>query len=90
MCPSLSWPEDMDMFWIKFLSFVSIFCSPNSSYFMIVHIFKDKHKVAGNMNSMNLLLLFSFTNIIQLIHYFSVNIGICQPEHRDVSLSRVD
>ena len=90
MCPSLSWPEDMDMLWIKFLSFVSIFCSANSSYFMTVHIFKDKHEVAGDINSMNLLLLFCFTNIIQLMQSFSVNIRICQPENKDVSLSMVD
>ena len=25
----MSWPEDMDMLWIKFLSFVSVFCSAN-------------------------------------------------------------
>ena len=31
----------------KFLSLVSIFCSTNLGCFMIVHIFKDKHKVAG-------------------------------------------
>ena len=43
----MSWPEDMDMLWIKFSSFVSVFCSANLSCFMIVHIFKDKHKVGG-------------------------------------------
>ena len=36
----MSWPEDMDMLWIKFLSFVSVFCSANLSCSMIVHIFK--------------------------------------------------
>ena len=25
----MSWPEDMDMLWVKFLSFVSVFCSVN-------------------------------------------------------------
>ena len=43
----MSLPEDMDMLWIKFLIFVSGFCSANLSCFMIVHIFKDKHKEAG-------------------------------------------
>ena len=36
----VSWPEDMDMLWIKFLSFDSVFCSANISCSMIVHIFK--------------------------------------------------
>ena len=36
----MSWPEDMDMLWIKFLNFVSVFCSANLSCSMIVHIFK--------------------------------------------------
>ena len=36
----VSWPEDMDMLWIKFLSFVSVFCSANLSYSMIVYIDK--------------------------------------------------
>ena len=36
----MSWPEDMDMLWIKFLSFVSVFCSANISCSMIVHIDK--------------------------------------------------
>ena len=45
----------MDMLWIKFLSFVSVFCSANLHCSIIVHIFKDKHKVAGDINSMNLL-----------------------------------
>ena len=48
----MSWPEDMDMLWIKFLSFISVFCSANLSCLMIVHI--DK-KVAGDINSLNLL-----------------------------------
>ena len=52
------WPEDMDMLWIKFLSFVSVFCFANLSCFMIVHIFKDQHKVAGDINSLNLLVWF--------------------------------
>ena len=25
----MSWPEDMDNFWIKFLNFVFVFCSAN-------------------------------------------------------------
>ena len=45
----MSLPEGMDMLWIKFLSFVSVFCSANLSRSMIVHIFKDKHKVAGDI-----------------------------------------
>ena len=40
----MSLPEDMYMLWIKFLSFVSVFCSASLSCSMIVHI--DK-KVAG-------------------------------------------
>ena len=36
----MSWPEDMDMLWIKFLSFVSVFCSVNLSCSKIVHIDK--------------------------------------------------
>ena len=51
----MSRPDDMDMLWIKFLSFLSVFCSVNLSCSMIVHIFKDKHKVAGDINSLNLL-----------------------------------
>ena len=34
----MSWPEDMDMLWIKCLSFVSDFSSSNFSCSMIVHI----------------------------------------------------
>ena len=45
----------MDMLRIKFLSLVFVFCSTNLSCFMIVYIFKDKHKVAGDINSLNLL-----------------------------------
>ena len=58
----MSWPEDMDMLWIKFLSFVSVFCSANLSCSMIVHIFKDKHKVAGDINSLNLLVFYHLLN----------------------------
>ena len=43
----MPWPEDMDMLWTNFLSFVPVFCSANLRYSMIGHIFKDKHKVAG-------------------------------------------
>ena len=56
----MSGPENIYMLWIKFLSFVSVFCSVNSSCFMIVHIFKDKHKVAGDINSLNLLFFHAF------------------------------
>ena len=49
----MSWPKDMDMLWIKFLSFVSVFCSANLSCSIIVHKFKDKHKVASDINSLN-------------------------------------
>ena len=45
----MPWPEDMDILWIKFASFVSVFCS------MIVHRFRGKHKVAGDVNSLSLL-----------------------------------
>ena len=48
----MSWPEDMDMLWIKFLSFVSIFCSANLSCYMIVY---NRQKVAGDIYSLNLL-----------------------------------
>ena len=51
----MSWPEDMDTLWIKFLSIVSFFCSANLTCLMIDHIFKDKHKVAGDIQSLNLL-----------------------------------
>ena len=51
----MSLPDDMDMLWIKFFSFFSFFCSANLTCFMIAHIFKDKHKVAGDINSLNLL-----------------------------------
>ena len=52
----MPWPEDMDILWIKFLSFVSVFCLIcELKLFMIVHKFKDKHKVAGDINFLNLL-----------------------------------
>ena len=54
----MSWPNDMDMLWIKFLGFVSVFCSANLRCFMIFRIFKDKHKVAGDKNSLNLLVVY--------------------------------
>ena len=60
----MPWHEDMDMLWIKFLSFVSVFCSANLSCSMIVHIFKDKHKVAGDINSLNLLVVTTFIILI--------------------------
>ena len=44
--------EDMDMLWIK-SRFVSNFCPANLSCFMIVHIYKDKHKVAGDIRSLS-------------------------------------
>ena len=56
----MSWPEDMDMIWTKFFSFLSVCCSANLSCFMIVHIFKDKHEVAGDINSLNLLVSLEF------------------------------
>ena len=49
----MSWPEYMDMLCINFLSFVSCFYSANLSCFVIAHIFKDKHKVSGDINSLN-------------------------------------
>ena len=39
----------------KILKFVSVFCFLNLSCSMIVHIFKDKYKVAEDINSLNLL-----------------------------------
>ena len=42
----MSWPEDMDVLRIKFLSFVSFFCSVNLSCFMIANIFK-RQKLSG-------------------------------------------
>ena len=51
----MSWPEDMDMLWTQFLSFVSVFCSATFRCSMIVHNFTDKHKVVGDINSVNLL-----------------------------------
>ena len=35
------------------VKFCFCFCSASLSCFMIVHIFKDKHKVAGYMKSLN-------------------------------------
>ena len=43
----MSWPEDMNMLWIKFLSFVSVFCSANLSCSMIVHIQTSKTTKSG-------------------------------------------
>ena len=37
----MSWPEDMDMLWIIFLSFVSVFCSAKLSCSMTVHKIKS-------------------------------------------------
>ena len=37
----MSWPEDMGMLWIRFLSFVSVFCSLNFRCSMIAHIYKS-------------------------------------------------
>ena len=51
----MSLSEDMDMLWIKFLRFVSVFSSANLSCSILVHIFKDKHKVVGDINSLTLL-----------------------------------
>ena len=57
---AISLPEYKDMLWIKFLSSVSVCCSANLSCFMIVHTFKEKHKVAGDINSLNLLVKINF------------------------------
>ena len=51
----MSWPEYMDVLWIQLLSFVSFLCSVNFSCFMIAHIFKDKYKMARDIDSLNLL-----------------------------------
>ena len=42
----MPWPEDIVMLWIKFLSFISVFCSTNLSCSMIVHI--DKKEAGGH------------------------------------------
>ena len=40
----MSWPEDMDMLWLKFLRFNSFFfCSANLICFMIAHIYLPAH-----------------------------------------------
>ena len=44
----MSWPEDMDMLLIKFLSFVSVFCSANLSCSMIVYIFRRTQSGGGH------------------------------------------
>ena len=44
----MSWPDNMDMLWIKFLVLFLFLCSANLSCFMIAHIFKDKHKMGGH------------------------------------------
>ena len=59
----MSWPENIDMLCIRFLNFVSAFCSVDLSCFMIIHIFKDKHIVAGDINSLNLLVFHAFVII---------------------------
>ena len=56
----MSWSEDLDILWINFLTFVSVFCSVKLSCSMIIHIYKDEHKVMGDINSMNLLVLYMF------------------------------
>ena len=60
----MSWPEDMDMVWMKFLSLVSVFCSAILSCFMIVHISKTHIKCVcvggGDINSLNLLVFLFF------------------------------
>ena len=54
----------MDMLWIKFLSFVSVFCLVHDSSYIYSN-FKDKHKVAGDINSLSLL--------VQLLNYAPLN-----------------
>ena len=47
----MSWPEDMDVILINFSLF--LFCELKSNKFpciIIAHIFKDKHKVIGNIH----------------------------------------
>ena len=56
----MSWPVDMDVPWINFLSFVSFFLFCELKLFMKAHIFKDKHKVAGDINSLILLVIFGY------------------------------
>ena len=41
----MSWPEDMDMLWIEFLGFVSVFCSANLSCSKIVYIQTSKTNI---------------------------------------------
>ena len=61
----MSWPEDMDVLWLQFLSFDSFFYSANLSCFMIAHMFKGKHEVAGDINYLNLLV---FSHCMPLEH----------------------
>ena len=49
----MSWSEDMDMLWIKFLRFVSVYFSANLSCSMIVHLDKS----GWGINSLNLLVI---------------------------------
>ena len=39
------------------ISVLYFFCSANLSCFMIAHIFKDKLQVAGDIHSLNLLVI---------------------------------
>ena len=72
----MSWPVDMDLLWIKSLSFVSVFCSANLRCSMIVHIFKDKHKMAGDINSLSLLVNEYFLITGEFDDAFPLNVSI--------------
>ena len=48
----MSWPEDIDMLWIKLLNFASFF---QFCELLSFHIFKDKYKMSGDINYLNLL-----------------------------------
>ena len=81
LCVLRSWPEDMDMLWIKFLS---VFCSMNLSCSKIVHI--DK-KWRGHKFSE----LARFTDGEGLsvnIHYFSLYHWECPKYETCVKLHR--
>ena len=61
----MSWPEDMDRLWIKFFSYVSVFCSANLKLF---HDSPYRQKVEGDINSLNLLVQCSTKAAFSICH----------------------
>ena len=59
----LSWPEDIKL--DKILKFC--FCSANFSCSLTVHILKDKHKVVGDINSLNLLVSSESQDFVKIL-----------------------